>query len=581
MKKRTLAIVALVFLVATLAGCAKAAAPKPAPPRAPAATQTPGTSTKANLTPTPTPTPKPASAPTPTPKTPPAVTPTPVPAPIAVAAPAPHPVVTEQTALEVEPGQSTRLSLRLERGDRVDGRVTVVPEDITFSVEDPYGQTILNAGSVITKDFTFVAATRGFHQFVFGNGLNSVFNKVVLVQIQHRGSAVFPYFAGTYVPVNHGEVKTFTVLLAANQRLEGSLEIQGGQPELGFSVIGPDGKTVVSARKVYQLHTFAFTTGASGAYQLCFDNSSSFYASKLVSIKIYTNPGGQWWWWGTAAKLVFTTSPAGATVNSAFSAQPEVTVQDASGNTASNYYADVTLSITPGKGASGAVLSGTTTVTTLNGVATFSGLRINLPGSGYTLTATAVGLTSAASSAFDVTEPPVKSSAQNTGWKLFAYPLRIDATGQVQGTGQLKSSDGKVILDIARGTWLTDSNNDGLTFLSATRLTSPPEPPPLNAVIKAYTFGPDSARFRPSLSLTLKYDPVALPADIAEKDLYIAWWDGANWQSVDSTTDTEAKTIMARVSHSSVYAVLGKMTASTTPGDNPSPAPASTDRAME
>lgn len=446
----------------------------------------------------------------------------------------------------------------------MNGNVTVVPSEITFSIEDPDGQTILNAGTVTTRDFTFVAATRGSYRFIFGNGSNAVYNKIVGVQIQHRGSAVFPYFAGKHVLVNHDEVKTFTVLLAANHRLEGSLEIQGGQQELGFSVTGPDGRTVISAHNVSQFHTFAFTSGASGAYQLSFDNISSSYASKLVLITISTNPGGQWWWWGTAAKLVFTSSPTGVTAGSEFT-HLEVAVQDASGNTAGNYFTDVTLSITSGTGTSGAVLSGTTTVTTLNGIATFDGLRINLPGSGYTLTAAATGLTSVASSAFNVTEPPANSTPRNYGLSLFAYPLRIDATGQVQGTGQLKSADGKVTLDIARGTWIIDSANDGLMFLPVTGLASPPEPPPRNTMIKAYTVGPDDIRFRPSVLLTLKYDPLALPADVAEKDLYIARWDGTDWQAMDSTTDTGAKTIMTGVSHSGVYAVLGKIAESEIP----------------
>ena len=40
----------------------------------------------------------------------------------------------------------------------------------------------------------------------------------------------------------------------------------------------------------------------------------------------------------------------------------------------------------------------------VNGVATFSGLTINKPGSGYTLKATSGGLTAATSAAFDVTD---------------------------------------------------------------------------------------------------------------------------------------------------------------------------------
>ena len=50
-------------------------------------------------------------------------------------------------------------------------------------------------------------------------------------------------------------------------------------------------------------------------------------------------------------------------------------------------------------------LGGTLTVTAVNGVATFSGLTINNPGNGYTLQATANGLTPATTTAIDVTAP--------------------------------------------------------------------------------------------------------------------------------------------------------------------------------
>ena len=62
---------------------------------------------------------------------------------------------------------------------------------------------------------------------------------------------------------------------------------------------------------------------------------------------------------------------------------------------------DVT-AITGGTGTGGAVLAGTGTVDAVDGVATFSGLSINLAGTGYTLTASASGLTSTTSNAINV-----------------------------------------------------------------------------------------------------------------------------------------------------------------------------------
>jgi hypothetical protein len=91
-----------------------------------------------------------------------------------------------------------------------------------------------------------------------------------------------------------------------------------------------------------------------------------------------------------------------------------VTVLDGNGNTASSSSAAVTVAITQSTGTSGALLSGTTTVNAVNGVASFSGLGINLAGSGYTLTATSGDLFPVTSSAFSVSSGPVQQLGRFT-----------------------------------------------------------------------------------------------------------------------------------------------------------------------
>src|SRR5581483_8387063 len=106
---------------------------------------------------------------------------------------------------------------------------------------------------------------------------------------------------------------------------------------------------------------------------------------------------------GPAAKLAFTQQPSGGASSTAWTTQPKVTIQDAGGNTV-NSTASVTLAV--GTNPS----SGTPTLTcTANpkaataGVVTFAGCKIDLAGTGYTLTATSGTLTSATSSAFNIT----------------------------------------------------------------------------------------------------------------------------------------------------------------------------------
>jgi signal peptidase I len=102
---------------------------------------------------------------------------------------------------------------------------------------------------------------------------------------------------------------------------------------------------------------------------------------------------------GPASRLVFTSSPSNALSSSAFTTQPVVTMLDTFGNTVTTSTAAVTLAITtPG----GATLTCTANPkNAVAGVAAFAGCRVDKAGS-YTLTASAAGLTSVASSSFTI-----------------------------------------------------------------------------------------------------------------------------------------------------------------------------------
>lgn len=107
---------------------------------------------------------------------------------------------------------------------------------------------------------------------------------------------------------------------------------------------------------------------------------------------------------GTAAKLAFTTQPAGATGGTAFATQPVVAVQDQYGNTVTSDSSQVALAIKAGTGPAGASLScATNPLAASSGVASFAGCGIDKAGSGYQLRATDGALTAVDSSAFAVT----------------------------------------------------------------------------------------------------------------------------------------------------------------------------------
>ena len=121
----------------------------------------------------------------------------------------------------------------------------------------------------------------------------------------------------------------------------------------------------------------------------------------------------------TVTTSPITVSSAGATSLELLSAdEPPASVQvgagfnvtvravDSNGNVFQGYNGLVTLAFAPGGNPTGALLSGTTSVSAFaqNGVATFSGLTINTMGTGYTLQATANGIPAAQpTTSFNVT----------------------------------------------------------------------------------------------------------------------------------------------------------------------------------
>ena len=103
---------------------------------------------------------------------------------------------------------------------------------------------------------------------------------------------------------------------------------------------------------------------------------------------------------GTATKLGFIQAPVNTSAGTTIAPAVRVAVQDGAGNTVTSATNAITVAI--GTNPGGGSLSGTASVSAVNGVATFSNLSIDRTGSGYTLTAAADGLTGATSPGFDI-----------------------------------------------------------------------------------------------------------------------------------------------------------------------------------
>ncbi|MHB8877757.1 MAG: beta strand repeat-containing protein, partial [Myxococcaceae bacterium] len=142
----------------------------------------------------------------------------------------------------------------------------------------------------------------------------------------------------------------------------------------------------------------AATSGLAAFVDLLVDRAGSGYALRALAPGTALQPATS----GSFAvappgayKLAFKTAPASATAGVALTPAPEVVVQDALGGAVPGAATSVTLDL--GDNPGNATLSGTTTLSAVNGVARFPGVSIDKAGAGYTLVASAPGLESATS----------------------------------------------------------------------------------------------------------------------------------------------------------------------------------------
>jgi hypothetical protein len=152
---------------------------------------------------------------------------------------------------------------------------------------------------------------------------------------------------------------------------------------------------------------------------------------------------------GIADHLLFTVAPSNRTAGLSISPQIKVTAFDALGNVVTTFGNDVTLSITPSTGTAGATLSGTTLHTPVSGVATFAGLSIDKAGAGYTLTATASGVTGTTSATFDITP------AAATQLVFTVQPSNTGANASITPPIQVTAEDGFGNVDTTYGANIT------------------------------------------------------------------------------------------------------------------------------
>jgi len=124
------------------------------------------------------------------------------------------------------------------------------------------------------------------------------------------------------------------------------------------------------------------------------------------------------------------------------------------------------------------------------------------------------------------------------------------SSGVLASSKTVSSSDGRVKLTFSAS---TSMNLQGQTTLGAANESSPPSASDGSILVNAYAFSPSAATFSPAATLTLAYD--TLPSGVTESGLYIAYYDGSNWQKLTSSVNTSNKEVTASVSHFTIFAI--------------------------
>jgi hypothetical protein len=234
------------------------------------------------------------------------------------------------------------------------------------------------------------------------------------------GAATHFSLSAAFTTVQAGQADNLTI--TAKDASENTVTAYAGNKSLTFAgaaTIGANSPTVTdsggTARSFGTAETISFSNGVasiSGSSNGVMTLYKAETASIVVSDGTISNGSGLSVTVTAAAasKLAFTQQPSSSTGGVAFGTQPKVAVEDQYGNTVTTNTSSVTLAIGTNPGP-GTLTCATNPLAASAGVASFSGCAIDKTGTGYTLTATDGSLTSATSSAFNVTVGPAAKLA--------------------------------------------------------------------------------------------------------------------------------------------------------------------------
>jgi N-acetylneuraminic acid mutarotase len=327
--------------------------------------------------------------------------------------------ISGQAVVGKKPGRAYVVSLFDSFRDSVIVRMRQVAKSITFPTTD-YVATAINSSRLVPATVKDVAdsvivsptlswrvadtlvATIGASTGVIRVKKNDTTRIFVTSDTVTRSQKLTVQQLVALLNKSAGDAQSDTVALPIAILPEVTALDSGGTAVAGATVtfrIGANGGTVTDSVKTTDANgratLGAWTLGTNAAAQTVIaasgTASTTFTATGLPQ---------------APAKVGFSAVVPSARVGVVIDPPVVVAIQDQFGNTNTSATGSVSLAFSTNPG--GATLGGTTTVAAVAGVATFSNLTVSATGVGYVLGASAAGVTSGLSNAFDVFGTPTK-----------------------------------------------------------------------------------------------------------------------------------------------------------------------------
>jgi subtilase family serine protease len=357
----------------------------------------------------------------------------------------------ESTTFTISPAAAAQLAITEQPVSFLEGSFMATP--VVMALEDEYGNTIVgNSGTTVTVSIN----TGPTGAVLSGNTSTTTVDGVATF------NSLSANLLGTYTLI--GKTGSITSPVSSSFEVEAPQLAWVDQPTsfvqgsamtspIEVEVEDPSGNVVDSNTTIITLSINSGPTGAVLSGQITattvdgvatFDSVSADLLGNytLVATTDSVSSPASSAFTVEMPQLAFIDQPTSFVQGSAMATPITVEVEDPSGNLVDTNSTVVTLKIDTGP--TGAVLSGQTTATTVDGIATFTAVSANLLG-GYTLIASTTSVTSAASTSFQVELPQLAWIDQPTSFVQYSAmtsPIVVDLEDP---SGNLVNSSNTVV----------------------------------------------------------------------------------------------------------------------------------------